>query len=79
MPSDSRTFEVCGLPPGRHHAPILETGDKHGIDDAIILNDHDARLFRYRFEAKQPNDFRIGCLESSPEIWRVEIRRIAAA
>jgi len=79
MPTEPRDLEVRHLPPARRHALILETCARLGVDDAVVLiNDHDPKPLRYQFDAETPGQFRFSYLESGPEVWRVEIRRIAA-
>lgn len=80
MPIAATPLEVRHLPPAQRHALIFETLGALKLDHAIeLINDHDPKPLRYQFDAETPGQFSFTYLESGPEVWRVEIRRIAAS
>ncbi len=80
MPNVTLPLEVRHLPPAQRHALIFETLTMLGLGQAIeLINDHDPKPLRYQFDAETPGQFSFTYLEAGPEVWRVEIRRIAGA
>lgn len=72
-------LDVRTVPPREKHPTIhrllgeLETGDA-----LRITNDHDPRPLRFELEADYPGRYGWEYLEQGPEIWRVDIRRLAS-
>ena len=44
----------------------------------VLVNDHDPRPLRYRFEAERAGQFTWDYLQSGPDVWRVRIGRVGA-
>lgn len=44
-----------------------------------LLNDHDPLPLRYQLDRQWPGQFSFDYLESGPDLWRLEIRKAAAA
>jgi uncharacterized protein (DUF2249 family) len=45
----------------------------------VFVNDHDPKPLYYQLEAEHPRQYSWTYLEQGPEVWRVEIGRLAAA
>lgn len=43
-----------------------------------LVNDHDPQPLRYQFEDRAFGQFEWTCLEAGPELWRVQIGKLAA-
>lgn len=80
MASTSQSLDVRRLPPAQRHSLIFQTCGKLPVGDAVVLiNDHDPKPLRYQFDAESPGQFGFSYLEAGPEVWRVEIKRLATA
>jgi uncharacterized protein (DUF2249 family) len=66
--------------PAQRHATIFDLVDKLAPGASFILvNDHDPKPLYYQLEAEYPKQFSWTYLERGPEIWRVEINKLAKA
>ncbi len=80
MATQTNSLDVRRLPPAQRHALIFQTCGKLPVGEAIVLvNDHDPKPLRYQFDAESPGQFGFSYLEAGPEVWRVEIKRLAKA
>jgi hemerythrin-like domain-containing protein/uncharacterized protein (DUF2249 family) len=74
------TVDARVLPVPQKHPAIFRTfeGLKPG-ETMLLVNDHDPKPLYYQFAAERTGQFEWRYLENGPEVWRVEIRRIAPA
>lgn len=73
-------IDVRPLVPAQRHAKIFQLVDGLLPDNAFVLvNDHDPKPLYYQLEAQYPRQFSWNYLQSGPDVWRVEIRKLAAA
>ncbi|TAL82424.1 MAG: DUF2249 domain-containing protein [Rhodanobacter sp.] len=78
--STSPEVDVRPLVPAQRHAKIFQLVDALLPGTAFVLvNDHDPKPLYYQLEAEYPRQFSWNYLESGPEVWRVEIRKLAQA
>jgi uncharacterized protein (DUF2249 family) len=72
--------DVRTLVPAQRHAKIFELVNQLTPGGRFILvNDHDPKPLYYQLEAEYPNQFSWTYLERGPEVWRVEIGKLAKA
>lgn len=77
--SDLKTLDVRVIPPREKHPTIFQTFNALGPGESfVLLNDHDPRPLRYQFEAEHSGQFGWAYLEQGPDIWRVQISRVAS-
>ena len=78
--STPNTVDVRSLVPAQRHAKIFELVNKLAPGASFILvNDHDPKPLYYQLEAEYPKQFSWTYLERGPEVWRVEIGKLAKA
>jgi uncharacterized protein (DUF2249 family) len=78
--SNADVIDVRSLAPVQRHAQIFERVGALAPGGRIILvNDHDPKPLYYQLEAEHPNQFSWAYLESGPDVWRVEIGKLASA
>lgn len=71
-------LDVRSEPPVRRHELIFNTFDTLAVGDGFeLINDHDPKPLYYQLEAEQTGKFSWEYLEQGPEVWRVEVGRIA--
>jgi len=72
------SLDVRYVAPVDRHPLIFKTfaGLKPG-EAFVLVNDHDPKPLYYQFEAEQPNQFSWNYLEQGPQVWRVQIGRLA--
>lgn len=71
-------IDVRKVVPRDRHALIFRTFDELRPGQAFhIVNDHDPKPLHYQFQAERHGAFSWAYLESGPDVWRVEIRRLA--
>ncbi|MBI4573980.1 MAG: DUF2249 domain-containing protein [candidate division NC10 bacterium] len=74
------TVDARILPIPQKHSTIFRTFEALAVGEAMLLvNDHDPKPLYYQFAAERTGQFEWLCLENGPEVWRVEIRRVAPA
>lgn len=72
-----KVIDVRQTHPAQRHPMIfgafesLEPGESFDL-----VNDHDPKPLYYQFKAERDGQFEWNYLESGPEVWRVEIRKI---
>jgi uncharacterized protein (DUF2249 family) len=73
-----RVLDVRVIPPREKHPAIFETFKALEPGGSFVLvNDHDPKPLRYQFEYEHAGEFGWEYLEQGPEVWRVEISRVA--
>jgi uncharacterized protein (DUF2249 family) len=71
-------IDVRTIAPYERHARIFGQLDALAAGQALqIVNDHDPVPLRMQLEARAPGQFRWAYLEAGPELWQVEIARLA--
>ncbi len=77
---DMQELDVRTIPPRDKHPTIHRLLDQLAEGEVLrLLNDHEPRPLRYELEADRPGAFEWNYLESGPELWRVEIRKLEHA
>jgi uncharacterized protein (DUF2249 family) len=72
--------DVRSLVPAQRHAKIFELVNKLTPGGSFILvNDHDPKPLYYQLEAEYPKQFSWVYVERGPEVWQVEIGKLAKA
>lgn len=78
--SSPDVVDVRTLIPAQRHAKIFElVNDLTPESSFILVNDHDPKPLYYQLEAEYPKQFSWTYLERGPEVWRVEIGKLAKA
>ena len=78
MNTEAKTIDVRTIPPRERHPLIFSTFDGLGVGTSFqLVNDHDPVPLYYQFQAEMPKRFRWDYLESGPEVWRVNITKVA--
>jgi uncharacterized protein (DUF2249 family) len=76
----TKSLDVRQIPPPQRHPMIFQTFDDLASGQSFILvNDHDPKALYYQFLHEREGKFSWQYLEEGPEIWRVQIGRIASA
>ena len=78
--TEAKVVDVRSLVPAQRHTKIFQLVNELGPDSSFILvNDHDPKPLYYQLEAEYPKQFSWTYLENGPEVWRVEIGKLAQA
>lgn len=78
--STLQVVDAQSLAPPVRHATILGIADALAQGAAFILeNTHDPKPLHHQLDAIFPDQFSWTYLQSGPDAWRIEIRRVAAA
>jgi uncharacterized protein (DUF2249 family)/uncharacterized protein YjiS (DUF1127 family) len=78
--SGSKVVDVRSLAPAQRHAKIFQLVNELGPGSSFILvNDHDPKPLYYQLEAEYPKQFSWTYLQRGPEVWQVEIGKLAKA
>jgi len=79
MPSiTSSRIDVREIAPRDRHAFIFNAFDNLKPGEALELaNDHDPVPLRYQLKDRSPGQFEWTYLESGPDLWRIQIARLA--
>jgi uncharacterized protein (DUF2249 family) len=73
-------LDVRQVAPRERHPLIFQTFDALAPSESFLLvNDHDPKPLYYQLEAEYPSQFSWTYLERGPEVWRVEIGKLAKA
>ncbi|MBS0280939.1 MAG: DUF2249 domain-containing protein [Proteobacteria bacterium] len=78
--SHAEIIDVRSLVPAQRHAKIFNLVDalKPGTS-FILVNDHDPKPLYYQLEAEYPGQFSWIYVQQGPDVWRVEIAKLAKA
>ena len=77
-PTHAATVDARVLPIPQKHPTIFRTFEGLAVGDSMLLvNDHDPKPLYYQFAAERTGQFEWRYLENGPEVWKVEIRRVA--
>ena len=72
--------DLRDLVPTQRHAKIFElVNELPPGGHFVLVNDHDPKPLHYRLEAEYPEQFSWTYLERGPEVWWVEIGKLAKA
>jgi uncharacterized protein (DUF2249 family) len=72
--------DLRSLVPMQRHQLIFQLVDELAPGGSFVfVNDHDPKPLYYQLEAEHPRQYSWTYLEQGPEVWRVEIGRLAAA
>lgn len=78
--ADIDTVDVRSLVPAQRHAKIFElVNELQPGGSFILVNDHDPKPLYYQLEAEYPQQFSWTYIERGPEVWQVQISKVAAA
>ncbi|ACI91392.1 hemerythrin HHE cation binding protein [Afipia carboxidovorans OM5] len=78
--SNVDTVDVRTLVPAQRHAKIFELVNNLTPGGSFVLvNDHDPKPLYYQLEAEYPHQFSWTYIERGPEVWKVEIGKLAKA
>lgn len=78
--ADASVVDVRTLPPAQRHATIFQlVGELEDGRSFTLVNDHDPKPLYYQLEAEYPGQFSWTYLERGPDVWRVEIGKLAQA
>ena len=76
----AETIDVRSLVPAQRHAKIFQlVGALQPGASFILVNDHDPKPLYYQLEAEYPNQYSWTYVERGPQVWRVEIGKLAQA
>ncbi|WP_024287545.1 DUF2249 domain-containing protein [Cellulomonas sp. KRMCY2] len=71
-------LDVRSLAPAQRHERIFAAVAALEPGEAFVLtNDHDPKPLRYQLDAEQPGQIGWEYLAEGPEVWRVQISRVA--
>ena len=74
------TLDVRPIPhEGRHRLTFNRLAALADGDRLRLVNDHDPVPLRLQLERQSPGQFEFTYLQSGPSLWRLEVRRLAAA
>jgi uncharacterized protein (DUF2249 family) len=78
--SNPAIVDVRSLVPAQRHATIFQLVNELAPGASFVLvNDHDPKPLYYQLEAEYPKQFSWTYLERGPQVWRVEIGKLARA
>lgn len=71
-------LDVRTIPHAERHARIFEAVAALQPGEAFVLaNDHDPKPLRFQLEAREPGQIDWTYLAEGPELWRVQVGRVA--
>ena len=71
-------LDVRDIAPRERHTLILRTFAELTPGEAFVLvNDHDPKPLYYTFRAEREGQFTWEYIEQGPEVWQVEIGKVA--
>lgn len=78
--SAAKIVDVRSLAPAQRHEKIFQLVNALAPGASFILvNDHDPKPLYYQLEAEYPQQFSWTYRERGPEVWQVEIGKLAQA
>lgn len=73
-------IDVREILPRDRHPLIFRTFDSLPAGEAFVLvNDHEPKPLFYQFMHERPEQFGWEYLESGPEVWRVQIKKLGGS
>ncbi len=70
--------DVRSIQPRDRHPLIFQTFDALAAGEKFVLvNDHDPKPLHYQFMHERAGQFAWNYAEQGPEVWRVEIEKVA--
>lgn len=76
----SLIIDVRQVAPRDRHPLIFRTFDALPTGDSFqLVNDHEPKPLFYQFMHERPEQFGWEYLESGPEVWRVQIKKLGAS
>ena len=73
------TVDVRTIIPRERHPLIFNTFDALAPGESFeLVNDHDPKPLYYQLQAERPGKLAWTYLEQGPEVWRVNVGRVAA-
>ncbi|GMW07623.1 MAG: DUF2249 domain-containing protein [Gammaproteobacteria bacterium] len=76
----AEVVDVRSLVPAQRHARIFQLVNALRPGASFVLvNDHDPKPLYYQLEAEYPGQFSWTYVEQGPQVWRVEIGKLAQA
>ena len=79
LPTQSPVIDVRTIEPRERHVQIFGRLDTLRAGEALqIVNDHDPVPLRMQLEGRAPGQFQWAYLQAGPELWQVEITKMAA-
>jgi uncharacterized protein (DUF2249 family) len=77
--SAKHTIDVRSIPGPQRHPLIFHTFETLAVGEALeLVNDHDPFPLHNQFSFMKRGQFAWEYLEQGPDLWRVQISRIAA-
>lgn len=74
----NKVIDVRTIVPRERHPLIFQTFDDLKPGEAFMLvNDHEPKPLYYQFLHERAEQFAWEYLESGPEVWRVQIQKLA--
>ncbi|NOX67430.1 MAG: DUF2249 domain-containing protein [Chlorobi bacterium] len=78
MTSEIKELDIRPIIPREKHSTIFSTFEALNIGEAFqLINDHDPKPLYYEMEAERKGTFEWEYVEQGPEVWRVNIKKIA--
>ncbi|GBD86659.1 hypothetical protein BMS3Abin03_00580 [bacterium BMS3Abin03] len=78
MTSEIKELDIRPIIPREKHTTIFATFEALNIGEAFqLINDHDPKPLYYEMEAERKGTFEWKYVEQGPEVWRVNIKKIA--
>jgi len=78
MPSEIKKLDIRPVIPREKHPTIFATFESLNIGESFqLINDHDPKPLYYEMEAERKGTFEWEYVEQGPEVWRVNIKKIA--
>lgn len=79
QPQIKSTIDVRNIPPRERHPLIFNTFTSLAAGESLLLiNDHDPKPLFYQFQAEHGTAFDWNYLEKGPDVWQVQIGKVAA-
>ena len=80
LPETDTLLDLRTLAPRERHARIFSGFAALATGQGLhLLNDHDPQPLRSQFDARVAGQFEWTALEAGPQVWRIQITRVADA
>ncbi len=78
MSSEIKELDIRPIIPREKHPTIFATFEALNTGEAFqLINDHDPKPLYYEMQAERKGTFEWEYVEQGPEVWRVNIKKIA--